>query len=142
MIAFPLAVPAQQRPDLPLVLYPQAWCIFSTPQWENKERSLPEPTYYVQHYRDSCKNSIRQNQRAGEEDFSGMREVSGNPLVSAFGAQPSGTWCPNQDSCGPRCRVQGPCGSHPVHTGLDPVPRDPMSALHLCVSCPLEIPNI
>ena len=92
--------------------------------------------------------SIRQKQRSGEEEFSGMREASRNPgasrnpLLSAFGAQPSGTWCPNQDSCGPRGRVWGPCVSHPIHMGLDPVLRDPVSALHLCVSCPLEIPSI
>ena len=92
--------------------------------------------------------SIRENQRAGEEDFSGTREASRNPggsrnpLLFAFGDQPSGTRCPSLDSCGPRGRIWGPCGSHPIHTGPDPVPRDPVSALHLCVSCPLEIPSI
>ena len=39
-------------------------------------------------------------------------------------------------------RGLGLCGSHPIHMGPDPVPRDPVSALHLCVSCPLEIPSI
>ena len=67
---------------------------------------------------------------------------SRNPLVSAIGAQPSETWCPNQGSCDPRSGSGDLCGSHPNHVGPDPVPRDPVSALHLSVSCPSEIPNI
>ena len=38
-----------------------------------------------------------------------------NSLVSTIGAQPAETWCPNQGSCHPRCRVWE--GVHPRDCG-------------------------
>ena len=43
VISFQSTVPPQQRPDLPLVSQPCVWHVFSTPQWNNKGPSLPEP---------------------------------------------------------------------------------------------------
>ena len=43
VISFQSTVPTQQRPDLPLISQPCAWCVFSTPQWNKKGPSLPEP---------------------------------------------------------------------------------------------------
>jgi len=43
VISFQLPVPPQQRPDLPLISQPCVWRVFSTPQWNKKGPSLPEP---------------------------------------------------------------------------------------------------
>ena len=42
-ISFQSIIPTQQRPDLPLVSQPCVWHVFSTPQWNKKGPSLPEP---------------------------------------------------------------------------------------------------
>ena len=42
-ISFQSIIPTQQRPDLPLVSQPCTWRVFSTPQWNKKGPSLPEP---------------------------------------------------------------------------------------------------
>ena len=83
-----------------------------------------------------------------------------NPLVSSLRPQPAETWCPNQGSCDPRCRVWG--GGVTLETvevcpqvqalgtvWVSPHPRgsgscahgDHMSALYLqCVLSPQRFP--
>ena len=79
-----------------------------------------------------------------------------NPLISTLGPQQGETWCPNQGSCNPRCRIWGGgvnlksvevgpqgrlwglCGSHPIHVGQDPVYTETTCLFFTCsVSCPL-----
>ena len=43
VISFQSTIPTQQRPDLPFAFQPCVWRVFSTPQWNKKGPSLPEP---------------------------------------------------------------------------------------------------
>ena len=113
--------PAQQTPELPLVFRPRVRCVFAAPPRDNKNPSLPSPRQCVQHYCDSCKNRTTQNQRekrrpslghvrGKETNLTHLSTQPGgyrNSLVSTIGAQPAETWCPNQGSCHPGCRVWG-----------------------------------
>ena len=142
----PVGHPCSAEPRrAPHLLAPSLVCFLNTSV--GKQRAEPAGTEVVcSTHCESCENSIRtegQDRRAshgqawGEEThptlLSTIPAGSRNPLVSAVGAQPSETWCPNQGSCDPRGRVWGLGGSHPNHVGPDPVPGDPVSALHLCI---------
>ena len=75
----------------------------------------------MQPYCDSCKNRTTQNRRENRRPSLGhvrgketnLTHLSTQPggyrnsLVSTIGAQPAETWCPNQGSCHPGCRVWG-----------------------------------
>jgi len=43
VISFQSTFHPEQRADLPLVSQPCTWRVFSTPQWNKKGLSLPEP---------------------------------------------------------------------------------------------------
>ena len=155
--SFQSTVPPRQRPDLPLVSQPCAWRVFCQHlSATRKDRACKNQGSVFNIIMTALKTVIiTQNEREKRRTSLGKLwgEKTDHTLLFyhhrslqklihfTLGAQPAETWCPNRRSCNPRYRVWGLCGSHPIHMGQDPEPRDPISALYLqCVLSPWRFP--
>ena len=111
-----------QRPELPLVFQPSVCCVFMTTKRNNQRLKCKHQGGVFNIIRKAVK-AVNITEKQTEKRRMSLGQVWGketdlilqstqpgghrDSLVSTIGAQPAETWCPDQGSCHPRCRVLG-----------------------------------